>query len=72
MRTTLNLDEDLVVEARRSTHTLFLHVLDARDQDGVDSMRRQVLALERRVVQAFGAGTPGPSSPQSGQKELTP
>ena len=45
----------LVVEARRSTHTLFLHVLDARDQQGVDRMRRQVFALERRVVLAFGA-----------------
>ena len=30
----------LVVEARRSTHTLFLHVLDVRDQAGVDEMRR--------------------------------
>ena len=47
----------LVVEARRSTHTLFLHVLDARDQAGVDRMRRQVHALERRVVLAFGAET---------------
>lgn len=47
----------LVVEARRSTHTLFLHVLDARDQDGVDRMRRNVLALERRVVLALGADT---------------
>lgn len=47
----------LVVEARRSTHTLFLHVLDARDQAGVEKMRRDVLALERRVVLAFGAAT---------------
>ena len=47
----------LVVEARRSTHTLFLHVLDARDLAGVDKMRRQVFALERRVVLAFGAET---------------
>ena len=45
----------LVVEARRSTHSLFLHVLDARDQVGVDRMRAQVHALERRVVLAFGA-----------------
>jgi multicomponent Na+:H+ antiporter subunit E len=45
----------LVVEARRATHTLFLHVLDARDQAGVDKMRAQVFALERRVVLAFGA-----------------
>ena len=44
----------LVVEARHSTHTLFLHVLDARDQAGVDKMRRQVFELERRVVLAFG------------------
>ncbi len=47
----------LVVEARRSTHTLFLHVLDARDQAGVDKMRREVLALERRVVLALGTET---------------
>lgn len=47
----------LVVEARRSTHTLFLHVLDARDQAGVDHFRDQVLALERRVILALGADT---------------
>ncbi|HEX5428550.1 MAG TPA: Na+/H+ antiporter subunit E [Pedococcus sp.] len=47
----------LVVEARRSTHTLFLHVLDAKDLGGVDRMREQVHALERRVVLAFGAET---------------
>lgn len=47
----------LVIEARRSTHTLFLHVLDAKDQAGVDTMRRQVFALERRVVLALGAET---------------
>jgi len=44
----------LVVEARRSTHTLFLHVLDARDKAGVDRMRHQVHALERRVELALG------------------
>jgi multicomponent Na+:H+ antiporter subunit E len=47
----------LVVEARRSTHTLFLHVLDARNMAGVDKMRSQVFALERRVVLAFGTET---------------
>lgn len=47
----------LVVEARSSTHTLFLHVLDARDMAGVEEMRRQVLALERRVVAALGDGS---------------
>ncbi len=45
----------LVVEARRSTHTVYLHVLDARDDAGVERMRREVHALERRVVLAFGA-----------------
>ena len=53
----------LVVEARRSTHTLFLHVLDARDQSGADRMRRDVLALERRVVRAFGADSREGTSP---------
>ena len=47
----------LVVEARRSTHTLFLHVLDAQDMAGVEKMRAQVFALERRVVLALGAAT---------------
>jgi multicomponent Na+:H+ antiporter subunit E len=45
----------LVVEARRSTHTLFLHVLDARDMSGVEKMRAQVFALERRVLLAAGS-----------------
>lgn len=45
----------IVVEARRSTHTLFLHVLDAQDMKGVEKMRQQTYALERRVVLALGA-----------------
>jgi len=64
----------LVVEGRRATHTLFLHVLDAKDGAGVEKMRAQVLALERRVVLALGAHTehltppPGhlPSVPREG------
>jgi multicomponent Na+:H+ antiporter subunit E len=47
----------VVVEARRSSHTLFLHVLDARDEAGVERMREATYALERRVVLAFGADT---------------
>ena len=47
----------LVVEARRSTHTLFLHVLDVGDEAGVEAFRDQVFALERRVVLALGADT---------------
>ena len=45
----------IVVEVRRSSHTLFLHVLDARDERGVERARRRTYALERRVVYALGA-----------------
>ncbi|GAA0607171.1 Na+/H+ antiporter subunit E [Sporichthya brevicatena] len=45
----------LVVEARRSTHTLFLHVLDVGDAEGAERFRQSVLAQEDRVVRALGA-----------------
>ncbi len=44
----------LVVEARRSTHTLFLHVLDVTDLDGVERFRQSVLDQEARLVRALG------------------
>lgn len=44
----------LAVEARRSTHTLFFHAFDVRDEAGVEVFRERVLAQERRVVRAFG------------------
>jgi multicomponent Na+:H+ antiporter subunit E len=44
----------LVVEARRSTHTLFLHVLDVGDAAGVERFRQSVLDQEARVVKALG------------------
>jgi multicomponent Na+:H+ antiporter subunit E len=44
----------LVVEARRSTHTLFLHVLDIGDRAGAERFRTSVLAQEARVVRALG------------------
>ena len=44
----------LVVEARRSTHTLYLHVLDVGDAAGVEHFRQSVLEQEARVVKAFG------------------
>lgn len=64
----------LVVEVRRSTHTLYLHVLDARDQAGVTRMRRDVYALERRVVLAFGTethhlGPPAAPAPPARQED---
>ncbi len=47
----------MVVEVRRFTHTLFLHVLDAGDSVGAEKARERVLAQERRVVLALGAET---------------
>jgi multicomponent Na+:H+ antiporter subunit E len=44
----------LVVEARRSTHTLFLHVLDVGDLAGVERFRQSVLDQEKRLVRALG------------------
>jgi multicomponent Na+:H+ antiporter subunit E len=45
----------LVVEVRRSSHTLFLHVLNTPDLQAAEQMRTSTLALEQRVVRAFGA-----------------
>lgn len=44
----------LVIEARRSTHTLFLHVLDVKDLDDVERFRQSVLDQEARLVRALG------------------
>lgn len=57
----------VVVEVRRSTRTLFLHVFDAVDEDGIEDMRRRTMALERRVVKALGADT---SAVDEGQEVL--
>jgi multicomponent Na+:H+ antiporter subunit E len=43
----------VVVEARRSTHTLYLHVLDVPDAEAVEAFRRSALALEQRVLAAL-------------------
>lgn len=43
----------VVVETRRSTHTLFLHVLDAPDPAAVERARASALAQEQRVLRAF-------------------
>lgn len=51
----------VVVEAHRSSHTLFLHVLDVRSPEDADRQRRRVWAQEERLVRAFGvdSGTHG-------------
>lgn len=43
----------VVVETRRSTHTLYLHVLDTPDLDRVERFRAEAAAAERRFVAAF-------------------
>ena len=47
----------VVVEVRRSSHTLFIHVLDTPDLAAVERSRRRTLELERRVVLALGEDT---------------
>lgn len=43
----------IVVEARRSTHTLYLHVLDVDDEGAVERFRADALAVETRFLRAF-------------------
>ena len=43
----------IIVEARRSTHTLFLHVLDVDDRASAEAFRAQALAVEQRFLKAF-------------------
>ncbi|WP_069169297.1 Na+/H+ antiporter subunit E [Streptomyces griseus] len=43
-----------VVEVRRATATLFLHVLDADRPEELDAARRSVWRLEELTVRAFG------------------
>lgn len=43
----------IVVEARRSTHSLFLHVLDTDDRGEVDAFRQDAIGVERRFLAAF-------------------
>jgi multicomponent Na+:H+ antiporter subunit E len=45
----------LVVETRRRTGTLFLHVLDAEAAGGTAGVRRSVRDLEERVLRALAA-----------------
>lgn len=43
----------VVVEARRSTHTLFLHVLDVPDRAAAEAFRAEALAVEQRFLATF-------------------
>ena len=43
----------IIVEARRSTHTLYLHVLDVDTPEEAEAFRQQALAVEARFLRAF-------------------
>jgi multicomponent Na+:H+ antiporter subunit E len=45
----------LAVEARRHTHTVYIHVLDLGEEH-VDRFRERVLAQEDRILKALGEG----------------
>jgi multicomponent Na+:H+ antiporter subunit E len=45
----------IVVEARRSTRTLYLHVLDVEQVSDLEPIRRSVLDAEARVITAYGS-----------------
>ncbi|MFG2432157.1 Na+/H+ antiporter subunit E [Streptomyces sp. NPDC048590] len=52
--TVSNVPGGAVVEVRRATATLFLHVLDADRPEELEAARRQVWKLEELTVRAFG------------------
>ncbi|GAB3880579.1 Na+/H+ antiporter subunit E [Terrabacter terrigena] len=45
----------VVVDARRSTSVLYLHLLDVDDDAAIEAQRAHVLVVERRVVRTFGS-----------------
>ncbi|QNE74237.1 Na+/H+ antiporter subunit E [Streptomyces finlayi] len=62
-----------IVEVRRSTATLFLHVLDADSPAALDAARTSVWRMEKLTVRAFGTreeiarvGEPPPDLPWTG------
>ena len=69
----------LVVEARRHTGVLYLHVLDVAHSGGVEGMRARVLAQEERLLRALaspaelaGAGLEPSRSGRSGSSGPSP
>ncbi len=45
----------IVIDARRSTRMLYLHLVDVSGPDGVEQARREALKVERRVLEAIGS-----------------
>ena len=45
----------IVIDARRSSRVLYLHLLDVAELDGVEVARREALDVERRVLESMGS-----------------
>lgn len=45
----------IVIDARRSTRTLYLHLVDVTGPDGIEDSRRSALTVERRLLEAIGS-----------------
>lgn len=45
----------IVIDARRSTRVLYLHLLDVNEPDGVAKAKAEALDVERRVLRAMGS-----------------
>ena len=45
----------IVIDARRSTRVLYLHLVDVSGPDGVEESRHHALEVERRVLEAVGS-----------------
>ncbi|HLR94627.1 MAG TPA: Na+/H+ antiporter subunit E [Jiangellaceae bacterium] len=63
----------VVVEVHRTTHTLYVHSLNVRDDEAVEHARAHVYDIERRVVDAMGSqahreAVRAASSPKGGRK----
>lgn len=68
----------VVLEARRSSDTLYIHVMDVKGPEDLEDARNHTLAAERRVLRAFGSKEeveclregrtiPRPDDPQTGR-----
>ena len=45
----------IVIDARRSSRVLYLHLLDVSGPDGVQRAKAEALKVERRVLRAMGS-----------------
>lgn len=45
----------IVIDARRSNRTLYLHLVDVTGSDGIERARESALTVERRLLDAIGS-----------------